>query len=92
MTNEEAQTIVQIIQEGMPLKTRFQEESWGVTFEADGRFRYYSSRMIEFEDENGRLQTKWETNERFYTEEGLVRFFEKLYRFDVIMRWLEPRG
>lgn len=90
MTKEEAQHIVQLIKAVKPLRTRFQEQSWSVTYEANnGRFRYDASRMIEFEDEGGNLQTDWEMQERFFTEDQLVSYFEKLYRYDVLIRWLE---
>ncbi len=51
MTSEQAAQIVTELENGKRFVTRFQEQEWGVYFEADGRFVQWSSVFMQIERE-----------------------------------------
>jgi len=83
MTEDEAKMIVDELKAGKRFITRFQEQTWGISYLGNGRFELYASRMVEVRGANGGIDYQDETAYTPLDEKGVIDRF-KLYRYKMI--------
>ncbi len=89
MTPDQAQLIIDRLKKGEKFSTRFQSESWGISYRSDGRFYYYTNRLYAKQNEAGKWIQVDEWDDKFYDETAVSRLLQ-IYSFAVIERGLRP--
>lgn len=77
MTKQAAERLVSQLKSGKRLRTRFQEEEWGITYLGHGRFEKWSRR-------SGMGVAPDEESHQEMAEVNLVQWLMDTYRYDVL--------